>query len=107
MTVEIISWSISTKVWDRARIELASPDLQSDSHLLPDMLPTALRGQYIGYFVIFLQLFWNLVIYDLTEAHIIGNRQNQTPKLECVIKNWFSYFSTKTYVVCTQKNCLI
>ena len=25
MTVEIISWSISTKVWDRARIELATP----------------------------------------------------------------------------------
>ena len=25
MTVEIISWSISMKVWDRARIELASP----------------------------------------------------------------------------------
>ena len=25
MTVEIISWSISTKVWDRARIELTTP----------------------------------------------------------------------------------
>ena len=25
MTVEIISWSISTKVWDRAEIELATP----------------------------------------------------------------------------------
>ena len=25
MTVEIISWSISTKVWDRARIKLATP----------------------------------------------------------------------------------
>ena len=25
MTVEIISWSISTRVWDRARIELATP----------------------------------------------------------------------------------
>ena len=25
MTVEIISWSMSTKVWDRARIELATP----------------------------------------------------------------------------------
>ena len=33
------------KVWDRAGIELASPlDLQTDSHLLPDTLPTALRG---------------------------------------------------------------
>ena len=39
MTVEIISRSISTKVWDRAGIELGS-----DSHLLPDTLPTALRG---------------------------------------------------------------
>ena len=25
MTVEIISWSVSTKVWDRAGIELATP----------------------------------------------------------------------------------
>ena len=25
MTVEIISWSISTKVWDRTEIELATP----------------------------------------------------------------------------------
>ena len=42
MTVEIISWSISTKVWDRAEIELL--EMQSDSHLLPDTWPTALRG---------------------------------------------------------------
>ena len=27
MTVEIISWSISTKVWDRAGIELATPGI--------------------------------------------------------------------------------
>ena len=33
MTVEIILWSISTKVWDRAGIELATLDLQSASHL--------------------------------------------------------------------------
>ena len=26
MTVEIVSWSISTKVWDRAGIELATPE---------------------------------------------------------------------------------
>ena len=38
MTVEIISWSISTRVCDQARIELEPLDLQSDS------LPTALRG---------------------------------------------------------------
>ena len=44
MTVEIISQSISRKVWDRAGIKLATLDLQSDSHLLPDMLPTALCG---------------------------------------------------------------
>ena len=25
MTVEVISWSISMKVWDRARIELTTP----------------------------------------------------------------------------------
>ena len=27
MTVEFISWSISTKVWDRAGIELATPGI--------------------------------------------------------------------------------
>ena len=44
MTVEIISWSISTKVWDRGGINSLPLDLQSDSHLLPDMLLTALHG---------------------------------------------------------------
>ena len=44
LSTAIISWSISTKVWDRAGMELATLDLQSDSHLLPDMLPTALHG---------------------------------------------------------------
>ena len=39
MAVEIILWSISTKVWDLAGIKLLTPvDLQSD------LLPTALRG---------------------------------------------------------------
>ena len=38
MVVEMIYWSISTKVWDRAGIELATPYQQSDT------LPTALRG---------------------------------------------------------------
>ena len=32
------------KVWNRAWIELGTLDLQSDSHLLPDTLPTALRS---------------------------------------------------------------
>ena len=48
MTVEIISPSISTKVWDQARTRPGSNsrplDLQTDSHLLPYMLPTTLRG---------------------------------------------------------------
>ena len=30
----------------------------------------------------------------------------QAPRLECVTENYFSYFSTKTYVVSTQKNRL-
>ena len=42
MTVEIISWSISMKVWDRTGDR--NLDSQSDSHLLPDTLPTALCG---------------------------------------------------------------
>ena len=50
MAVEIISWSISMKVWDWAGIKLATPELQSDTHLLPDTLPTALRGP-VYYFV--------------------------------------------------------
>ena len=28
------------------------------------------------------------------------------PPDKCVLENYFSYFSTKTYVVCTQKACL-
>ena len=30
----------------------------------------------------------------------------EAPRLECVPENYFSYFSTKTYVVGTQKNRL-
>ena len=30
----------------------------------------------------------------------------QAFRYECAIQNYFSYFSTKTYVVSTQKNCL-
>ena len=44
MTVEIISWSISTKVWDRAGIELATPGSAVSFASEPDTLPTALRG---------------------------------------------------------------
>ena len=47
MTVEIISWSISTKVWYRAGIELATPGsavrhASVARHVTE--LPTALRG---------------------------------------------------------------
>ena len=42
MTVEIISRSISTNVWDLAWIKLVTLDLQSNLHLLPDTLLTAL-----------------------------------------------------------------
>ena len=35
MTVEIISWSISIKVWDQAGMELATP---GSAHLYPDTL---------------------------------------------------------------------
>ena len=30
----------------------------------------------------------------------------QAPRKDCVNENYFSYFSTKTSVVVTQKNCL-
>ena len=33
---------ISTKVWEKAGIKLATLDLHSDSHLVPDMLPSYL-----------------------------------------------------------------
>ena len=42
MTVEIISWSISTKVWNGPGLNSRLLDLQSDSHLLPDTLSTLL-----------------------------------------------------------------
>ena len=41
MTVEIISWSISTKVWDRAGIKLATPGF---AVRLSDTLSTPVRG---------------------------------------------------------------
>ena len=44
MTVEIISWSISTKDGTGPGSNSRPLDLQLDSHLLPDTLPTALRG---------------------------------------------------------------
>ena len=44
MTIENVSCSIAEKVSDRAWIRLATLDLQSDSHLLPDTLLTVLRG---------------------------------------------------------------
>ena len=47
MIVEILSLSISTKVRELAGIELPTLDLQSDSHLLPDMLTTELRGMVV------------------------------------------------------------
>ena len=37
---------------------------------------------------------------------LIGSESKQVSKLECIIKNNFSYVSTKTYVVGTQKNRL-
>ena len=44
MALEIISWSISTKVLDQAGMELATPGSGSDMHLQSDTLPTALHG---------------------------------------------------------------
>ena len=44
ITIEIISWSTSTKVWGWAGSNSRPLDLQQDSHLLPDMLLTALRS---------------------------------------------------------------
>ena len=46
MTVEIISWSISTKVWNRAGIELATPGtaVRHASVVRHATLPNALRG---------------------------------------------------------------
>ena len=36
--------------------------------------------------------------------HWCGNGQTQVFSLECIPKNYYYYFSTKTYVVGTQKN---
>ena len=43
------------------------------------------------------------------QDHISGSKlfaKFQAPRLECIPENYFSYFSTKTYVVGTQKNRL-
>ena len=39
--------------------------------------------------------------------HPFPIRLHNLSDLQCAIKNYFSHFSTKTYVVGTQKNCLI
>ena len=44
MAIEIVSWSISTKVWDQAGIKLETLHLESDTYLQSDMLPTELCG---------------------------------------------------------------
>ena len=63
MTVEIISWLISMKVWDGAGIKLVTPDQQSDS------LPTVLRGPV---FITF-----NLHIVDLQLFQLIKSQYSQ------------------------------
>ena len=61
--MEIISWSISTNVWDRVWIKLMTPDLQSDTYLQSDTLTTALSGAVIKYgkilnkYIIMLRMF--------------------------------------------------
>ena len=45
INVEIISLSISTKVWDQSGIDLAAPGSAVSIASVADQLPTALHGQ--------------------------------------------------------------
>ena len=69
MTVEIISWSISTKVWDRAGIELATPGSCCDwLRAKPGSLVVKLASwlfDYIGfsYLQYYLSIWYSKIIY--------------------------------------------
>ena len=50
-------------------------------------------------------MFPNIAYMDhQTRVNLIGLETG--PRIECVTENYFCYFSTKTYVVGTQKNRL-
>ena len=72
MTVEIISWSISTKVWDRAGIKLATPgSAVRHASVARQGTDLAMRPG----------LFWNVllknvnIIYIYTMKKILTNQQ--------------------------------
>ena len=62
MTVEIISWSNPWKYGTGLGSNSRPLDQQSDSNLLPDTLPTALRGPNVG--LIIIQIVWHSWGYD-------------------------------------------
>ena len=40
------------------------------------------------------------------ELHASFSESHRPPDIECVLENYVLYFSSKTYVLGTQKNCL-
>ena len=80
MTVEIISWSISTKVWDRAGIELATPgsavrhasksvcfQIESNSHLWKTRTSILRQNNYNCH-----NIYWDPLIWLVKNGHLIA-----------------------------------
>ena len=82
MTIEIISWSISTKVWDRARIKLTTPG-------------SAVRFAYVA------RHFGDFATRPVDKSCKMMFIARDKLKI-----SGFSYLSVLTYFLGAQKNCL-
>ena len=75
MTVEIISWSISTKVWDRTGIELATPgSAVRHASVARHLTDCATRSGYIGqmvWYVLKCQFLWINIRWPLSFLNIL------------------------------------
>ena len=84
MTVEIISWSISTKVWDRAGIELATPGsavrYTSVARNVTDCATRPGNCEFQS---------WKLTIYLRTDIEMNRNFRTFTVfDMSCVLSSW-------------------
>ena len=99
MAVEIISWSISTKVWYRAGIELATPGYAVRHVSVPDTLWTALGGPQM----VFLKDFFEKV--DFEKRQQTTNKHENVPEGKELMTNLeeeiLDYMQART---CKSKN---
>ena len=83
MTVEIISWSISTKVWDRAGIELATPGSAVRLASVCSTQQSSMRKESLGlfYFYSISTTFQAIIITDLTCFNLVIPSLKQIKKV--------------------------